>query len=426
MKPWTWLLFVGCFATFLYLCRPGASSPPVPLTEQATTPRLLGAGSCAAAACHNGNFAHGQARSEYTFWITRDPHARAYEVLFNERSKSIQKNLQRTISAHEEQRCLSCHVAPAYVETKPPEQAPQFKTDGVSCESCHGPASQWINEHHLDAWQTRKPAEKQRLGMNDTRSLAGRAQVCATCHVGMPGIEVDHDLIAAGHPRLHFELAAFHAHLPRHWPDAKDRAGVADFEERLWAVGQLATTHAALELLADRAGNKSKPWPEFAEFDCGACHHDLKSSREQPRPGFAKRKAGSLSWGPQAFASISLRQLLPDHKPLHDALSALRGKMDTGDLSREPIARDATQAARLLRPTLDSLLPAGPHGNKIALDLLESPRAARDEETQRLLAIAALTTSNRPAALQKSLGMLRISAYDPSAVQRVLLELRKP
>ena len=42
------------------------------------------------------------------------------------------------------------------------------------------------------------------------------------------------------------QFAAFHEHMPRHWPDAKDRANVVDFQAKLWAAGQLASTHAAV------------------------------------------------------------------------------------------------------------------------------------------------------------------------------------
>src|SRR5207244_1464367 len=51
---------------------------------------FLGAGSCAAAACHNGGGPRGAVGSEYTTWVTDDPHARAYAVLFEQRSRRIQ------------------------------------------------------------------------------------------------------------------------------------------------------------------------------------------------------------------------------------------------------------------------------------------------------------------------------------------------
>src|SRR5579864_5749347 len=53
--------------------------------------QLQGAGSCSAAACHNGNRQPGSSGSEYSTWILHDKHARAYEVLFHKRSKQIQK-----------------------------------------------------------------------------------------------------------------------------------------------------------------------------------------------------------------------------------------------------------------------------------------------------------------------------------------------
>ena len=189
-------------------------------------------------------------------------------MLFADRSKQIQKYLNQKTEAHEDQRCLSCHVAPGFDVKQHLPDAPYFKTDGVSCESCHGPAGKWLNVHHLATWRSLNAEAKKIQGMNDTQSLVGRAQLCARCHVGEAGMDVDHDLIAAGHPRLHFEFAAFHAHMPRHWPDTKDHAGKHDFEARAWAIGQLATAHAALKLLAHRAGDAGKPWPEFAEHDC--------------------------------------------------------------------------------------------------------------------------------------------------------------
>ncbi len=48
-------------------------------------------------------------------------------------------------------------------------------------------------------------------------------------------MEVDHDLIAAGHPALRFEFATYFANLPPHWDVARDKKAnssddCADFE----------------------------------------------------------------------------------------------------------------------------------------------------------------------------------------------------
>src|SRR4051812_13662241 len=65
-------------------------------TGRSAHPRpALGVSSCAASACHHGNGPAGQVGSEYTTWASSDPHARAYLVLFDERSRAIQDNLNR-------------------------------------------------------------------------------------------------------------------------------------------------------------------------------------------------------------------------------------------------------------------------------------------------------------------------------------------
>src|SRR5207253_2017930 len=96
------------------------------------------------------------------------------------------------------------------------------------------------------------------------------------CHVGGPSEDgrpprdVDHDLIAAGHPRLEFEFSGSLANLPAHWSE-KGRNAAPDFPARAWAIGQVASAGAALELLGDRARaaeQQSGRWPEFSEYDC--------------------------------------------------------------------------------------------------------------------------------------------------------------
>src|SRR5207244_1023767 len=123
-----------------------------------------------------------------------------------------------------------------------------------------------------------------------------------SCHVGSAKYDVNHDLIAAGHPRLRFELGAYLANYPKHWSDARDRGNWRDFEARVWLIGQAVSAQAAARLLADRAAPPEKPWPEFAEYDCAACHHDLKSPSWRQEAGYAGRKAGQLPWGAWYFS----------------------------------------------------------------------------------------------------------------------------
>jgi hypothetical protein len=130
-------------------------------------------------------------------------------------------------------------------------------------------------------------------------SPADRAAVCVGCHVGAPADEnrkypvrdMNHDMIAAGHPRLNFDYAEYLRRLPKHWhdPTAPNPAGE-------WLIGRVVHAEAACRLLADRAkrameNDSRSPWPEFAEFDCAACHHRFASPDE---PG--ERPSGALRW----------------------------------------------------------------------------------------------------------------------------------
>lgn len=253
---------------------------------------LIGTTSCSASVCHGGA-ALGEPLGEALTWRSLDPHARAYDSLLTPRSQAMARHLwgEKT-KAHDAPLCLKCHVHPDYDNARPNFR----KQDGVGCESCHGAAQDWLKPHYRAGWNQ---ANKVSLGFADTKSLSGRAEICSKCHVGTPDASVDHDLIAAGHPALRFEFTTYLANLPPHWDVPKDKransrdsAKPVDFELRAWAIGQHVASATAWELLAFRAApNLGRAWPELAEMDCFACHHDLqdarwrRSTKGQLRPG---------------------------------------------------------------------------------------------------------------------------------------------
>lgn len=387
---------------------------PAPLASP-----FVGAGSCSASACH-ANPVHGQTGSEFSTWATSDPHAKAYEVLFDARSVRIQKNLGTSTKAHEDRRCLKCHVGPEF-DDHVEKQVPYFRTDGVSCETCHGAAGPWLTTHYATSWREKTPAQKRSAGMKDTHSILGRARLCATCHVGAPEMEVDHDLIAAGHPRLNFEFAAFHAALPRHWSDAGQR----DFEYRAWQTGQLVTAQAGLALLADRAADERKPWPEFAEHDCAACHHNLHAINPRPqRPG----KLGLVPWSAWNLA------MTPS-----DAVADLRSEMAKGWQNRKAIAFQAKLASQRLTPTLERVDSPNAADAVLREILARDRRHAGqgwDETAQLALALAALRPHASDArtlgAIQDFARSLKLpgnydnpDSIDPRAVRQRLIEFKR-
>jgi hypothetical protein len=317
------------------------------------------------------------------------------------------------------------------------KKTPHFRNDGVSCESCHGAAEHWLNLHHLPTWKNRSRADKQRQGLNDTQSLSGRAQLCVTCHVGDAGMDVDHDLIAAGHPRLHFEFAAFHAFMPRHWPDAQER----DFETRAWLTGQLVTAQASLELFAHRAGDPKRPWPEFAEHDCAVCHQNLQSSGVRQQQDFGNRQPGVLPWGHSAgLANRALQSLDKASDPqLAILLGKLQQAMNAGRPDRQELAMKARAASAQLKPwvaRLDQRLldrrPLDQLLNSLVANESQIKNPGTDEITQIYLGLAALmasgefdTSKKERAHLPRSLRVGTPKSYDPDAIRHRLLEFKK-
>lgn len=350
--------------------KPANPSPPAsafvaPAAELAAEGGFsyVGAGSCAAAACHGGVTPVGDSvshalRNEHTTWVNKDAHAGAYEVLLGDRSKQIAKNLAKGgatfVEAHRDSRCLACHETP---------RAPGGSADGVSCESCHGPAGAWLSEHTAYDW---KGKDKAAFGYRDLTNLGTRAETCAACHVGAPakdGVahrDVNHDLIAAGHPRLNWEFSANSANYPKHWRISTAEGNQIDAQS--WKVGQVATMAAALDLLearADLAVKKSGPWPEFTEYGCYSCHFSL-NEKLRSFPHDPAVPLGSPAWGSWNTPMLKLlAEIDPTGLPIDAKLKAVRDVM--GNLKSNPAAVAAP--AKALRADLDAWLKA--NGNKM-------------------------------------------------------------
>src|SRR5262249_46793357 len=140
-----------------------------------------------------------------------------------------------------------------------------------------------------------------------------------------------------------------------------DRSRWADFDERVWAVGQVVSMRAALKLLEHRAATPGKPWPELAEYDCFACHHDLADQPWRRAPKYLnQRLPGSLSWGTWYYA---LAEVLADHPPRADlklpatSLKELRQLMGQPyrDVTKNRIGNHAGESARQLAAWFPSL-----------------------------------------------------------------------
>jgi hypothetical protein len=399
------------------------------VAETAQLANLKGTASCSARACHGGLAPATSGpieQNEFIKWLTTDKHAHAYDVLLEPRSKDIAKNLNPTskVPAHEDYRCLACHTNPLVASEAARalpntnlagrELVAEERRLGVGCEACHGAAQKWFAEHTKESWPKEPAARRYELGMVPTGAavdLAGFAQRCAGCHVGAPPAgerlpvrDVNHDLIAAGHPRLHFEFGTFLANMPPHWNPKNSKQGTPEFEARVWAVGQVASGHAALELLVYRATPgkdeaTSPPWPEFAEYDCFACHHDLSQLMRQKKEHYGPRLPGSFPWGnwyftvPELLAGQS-----PDGAKVVDSLNALSLLMSKPYPDRAAAARDAKSAADLFAKWQEQLAGGDLAGLRKVLASAAAPKrglAYWDVAEQLYLAAAALSEGDK-------------------------------
>lgn len=298
--------------------------------------------SCASAACHAANVAGGGPGSEYTTWAGGDPHFRAYQVLTEPQSRRMVELLHgdrpgKPTPAHQDIRCLACH-APETAAGHP------MGARGVGCESCHGPAEKWLTEHYQTDFKALTRTEKaERYGLYPTKDLAFRVTLCASCHVGDAGREVDHDLIAAGHPRLAFEYTGYHhsPKYPRHW---RETSYGPDFDARAWEIGQAACARSAAKLLAARATKDEHAWPELSEYSCFACHKDLPPGA--PKAALTgSRKPGTLPWGTWYFSTLGLATGDADRPA---AMRDLVRLMEGSATDRKAVAASADELVRQL------------------------------------------------------------------------------
>ncbi len=253
------------------------------LAAAAPAPRHEGVASCGGTTCHGRQIADGAVvrQNELLTWqddtSLTGAHSRALNVLEQPRAQAIAARLGIGPASASPQ-CLGCHTDTAT------RRGPRFQpSDGVGCEACHGGSERWLASH------TRvgvSHAANVAAGMIPLDNVLVRAGLCLDCHFGSarPGQFVDHRIMAAGHPRLVFELDLFTTLQRHHDEDADYRKrkrppGVV----RSWAVGQALALDRALTLLGGPRGGGA--FPEFVFFDCRSCHRPFTDDPTARFPG---------------------------------------------------------------------------------------------------------------------------------------------
>jgi hypothetical protein len=260
--------------------------------------RYTGVASCAGSTCHGRMEGDGVVVRQDELMKWQEPstaggaHSRAWAVLSNSRSQFIARNLgigdPSTASM-----CLGCH------STAGPKRVTPLD-DGVGCESCHGPAGGWIASHYAgvgtnanpDAEMRDKHLSNLKAGLWKLEDPVVRAGVCVDCHFGSKGEGqfVTHRIMAAGHPRISFELDLFSSLQAHHHEDAdygwrKFGSGSARTDHvQMWAVGQAVALERSLELFQSKRGTEGM-FPEFFFLDCHSCHRRIYDQAKPLRTG---------------------------------------------------------------------------------------------------------------------------------------------
>jgi hypothetical protein len=317
------------------------SEPSVldPLTTKAS-PAVFGSRFCAA--CHGNPALRTDLcrMTESYYWENCDPHRLAldwgpgddatkyggFRSPAGQRANAIGRRLGIGDVTTSRQ-CTGCHSV-SVPDDSPYQNFGGPWAEGVTCVACHGPYKGWVTEHQVandPTWKHLTRLQKWvNYGMVDLWDPVVRAQSRMSCHIGDPraGRMITHAMYAAGHPPLpSIEVAAFSEEQPRHWLELRCKNSTVqkslEFNsERLeqteqMLIGALVALSRTMELFEAEARNRTdqSAWPEFARFDCSACHHELEVAGERSgRPVRARTGLGrplAPSW-PMALVPLAI------------------------------------------------------------------------------------------------------------------------
>jgi hypothetical protein len=110
--------------------------------------------------------------NQYEAW-QKGPHAKAFATLKEAKAIQIAKDKGLSRPAHESPECLECHVTAHGVDAAR-IRYPIKPSDGIQCESCHGPGNDY---------------RKKKVMSDEKKAIAAgmwqpgkEAKICTTCH----------------------------------------------------------------------------------------------------------------------------------------------------------------------------------------------------------------------------------------------------
>jgi len=302
-----------------------------------------GVASCAGSTCHSRQVDSGVNVRQNELITWQDPssiagaHSRAYRVVYDARGAAITRKMGLSADGVARQ-CLGCHADPA-----PGGRGARFQvSDGVGCEGCHGGSSGWLASHRT---VTGTHADNISRGMRALENPKVRAGVCLDCHFGSnkPGQFVSHEIMAAGHPRVAFELDLFSS-LTQHWDVDADYVKRKAYAGgvKTWAVGQAMALERALTLYGT-SGRGQGAFPELYFFDCHACHRQI-SDDPKARPQWQANPGRPIPAGTPPFNDENTIMLSAAAKVVAPALGA---RLDADSRAfHGALARDKAESVR--------------------------------------------------------------------------------
>jgi len=271
--------------------------------------KYYGAATCTGASCHaSDKQLKERPANEFTTWQDKDRHAKAVTgTLWDTETYPSITDMKEALEIEDvskSAKCLKCH------STNQPKalQGDKYNfEDGVSCDGCHGPAEGWFKPHT----KPHKYPDMIKLGMWDTRNMHVRATVCVSCH-----LQIDGEIVDAGHPDLTFELYNHLLREPPHWFERQTWSGV-----RIWSVGQAVSMKDGLLKIANAIKNAD---PKAGEGDDAPPDY-VKFAIQQ-----TNSYAGGFKHAIAAFGTDAAKKALAEIAPL---LIAEKGKRDEKKLA---------------------------------------------------------------------------------------------
>lgn len=394
-----------------------------------------GVATCAASQCHGSAVPRDGSnvlQNEYVTWTQDDPHSNAYVTLTSNASRAMAARLG-IVSAKTATVCLDCHADNVPADRR----GEKFQlSDGVGCESCHGGAGNWLSTHYNTP--TVDHSANIAAGLYPSENPSARGALCLSCHLGTQDKFATHRIMAAGHPRLAFELDTF----TELWRTAGRQPHYrvdADYRERkgtgnhlyTWASGVVAEGRQRMSLILGRRFAGDAMFPELGLYDCHACHRSMKSVqwRALPRHGGAGPGVPFLNDGALVMALALARSidaamaedfesaLIQLHVAGSDNVESIQvaaRKLD-GLLSRLQSRITPTSLRNRERQILRELLATGAAGNY--LDYVSAEQA--------FMAVQMLVFEIGDASLEEELGPLgdalqNDERYSPARFARLL------